>query len=384
MSRKNTACAVDTEIPSLNAVILRPRRARRQVHLRTIFTEEPMSSTSQIEPFPLKSDTTGRDLAEAHLKYLKSTVDELAEQTVSQLIDALKSSSGPTLIDMSDDQWKQLANSALTIGSGAIDKITRRLTLQAAKYGWLQSYDYRPIATQIHAIATPARKIINGLNYRGKCVRAVLKLQNFDSANDAGKELQLRKVTNLEALRSWQTDCFAVFERDKTVSERFHSMYSKEWFEFCEEWNAAKIEMRYFGGVGFEAILAKYLVRLSEESSKSKIQWEPALSSMSQSSRPDGVLASGFTINFKRKPEQLTFLIEIPDLTNSEFNAISLDLMDLIEEKTGIKYVETGRSLKNQPDVLEIDILGEFTAAQSKLALNEIDTYLTKRFPQGK
>jgi hypothetical protein len=339
-----------------------------------------MSSTSQIEPFPLKSDTTGRDLAEAHLKYLKSTVDELAEQTVSQLIDALKSSSGPTLIDMSEDQWKQLANSALTIGSGAIDKITRRLTLQAAKYGWLQSYDYRPIATQIHAIATPARKIINGLNYRGKCVRAVLKLQNFDSANDAGKELQLRKVTNLEELRSWQSDCFAVFERDKTVSERFHSMYSKEWFEFCDEWNAAKIEMRYFGGIGFEAILAKYLVRLSEESSKSKIQWEPALSSMSQSSRLDGVLASGFPFELKRKPGQLTFAITIPILTDSELHATALDLMDVIEKVTGLDNVEIGFNGAKDPNILEVIIFGSYTSEQSKLALSEIDTYLKQHF----
>lgn len=339
-----------------------------------------MSSTSQIEPFPLKSDTTGRDLAEAHLRYLKSTVDELAERTVAQLIQALKSSSGQTLDDISDDRWKGMANAALTIGSQAIDKITRRLTLQAAEYGWEQSYDYRPIAMQIHAIATPARKIINGLNYRGKCVRAVLKVQNFDSTNEAGKELQLRKVTNLDQVRKWQSDCFAVFEQDKTVSERFHSMYSKEWFEFCEEWNAAKIEMRYFSGIGFESILDKYLMRLTEESSKSKIRWEPVLSSSDSRSRPDAILSSGFTIDFKRKPDQLTFLITIPQLKHSEFNSISLDLMDLIEQETGIKYVETGRNLKNDPEVLQIDILGDFTMAQVKRALGVIDKYLTKHF----
>jgi len=343
-----------------------------------------MSSTSQIEPFPLKSDTTGRDLAEAHLKYLKSTVDELTERTVAQLIDALKSSSGPTLIDMSDDQWKQLANAGLTIGSLAIDKITRRLTMQAAKYGWEQSFDYRPIATQIHAIATPTRKIINGLNYRAKCVRAVLKIQNFDSSSDAGKELQLRRVTNLDQIKQWQSDCFAAFERDENVSERFHSMYSKEWYEFCEEWNAAKIEMRYFSGYGFESILDKYLMRLTEESSKSKIQWEPVLNIGGRVFRPDAILSAGFSIDFKRKPDKLTFLITIPHMQNSEFNAISLDLMELIEQETGIKYVETGRNLKSEPDVLQIDMLGDFTMAQVKRALGEIDNYLSKRYPQGK
>ena len=308
----------------------------------------------------------------------------MTERTENELIEALKASSGSTLIDMSDGQWNQLASAALTIGSFAIDKITRRLTLQGAKNGWSQGFDYRPIATQIHAIATPARKIINGLNYRGKCVRAVLKVQNFDSTNNEGKELQVRLVTNLEELKKWQSDSFVVFEKDKAVNERFHSMYQKEWEEFCEEWNAAKVELRFYSGSGFESILEKYLMRLSEESSKSNIQWQPVINTAGKTSRPDAILTSGFTVNFKRKPEQLTFLIDIPNLSNSEFNSISLDLMDLIEQKTGIKYVETGRNLINDTNVLQIDILGEFTMEQSKLALSEIDTYLTKRFPQGK
>ena len=311
-------------------------------------------------------------------------MDALTERTENELIEALKASSGSTLIDMSDGQWNKLASAALTIGSFAIDKITRRLTLQGAKNGWSQGFDYRPIATQIHAIATPARKIINGLNYRGKCVRAVLKVQNFDSTNNEGKELQVRLVTNLEELKKWQSDSFVVFEKDKAVNERFHSMYQKEWEEFCEEWNAAKVELRFYSGSGFESILEKYLMRLSEESSKSNIQWQPVISVEGKKSRPDAMLTAGFTVNFKRKPEQLTFLIDIPNLSNSEFNSISLDLMDLIEQKTGIKYVETGRNLTNDTNVLQIDILGEFTMEQSKLALSEIDSYLTKRFPNGK
>ena len=311
-------------------------------------------------------------------------MEALTDRTEDELIEALKASSGSTLVDMSDGQWKQLASAALTIGSFAIDKITRRLTLQGAKNGWSQGYDYRPIATQIHAIATPARKIINGLNYRGKCVRAVLKVQNFESVNSAGKELQVRLVTNLDQLKKWQSDSFVVFEKDKAVNERFHSMYQKEWEEFCEEWNAAKVELRFYSGSGFESILEKYLMRLSEESSKSNIQWQPVINVEGKRSRPDAMLTSGFTVNFKRKPEQLTFLVDIPNLTNSEFNSISLDLMDLIEQKTGIKCVETGRNLTNDPNVLQIDILGEFTMEQSKLALSEIDTYLTNRFPNGK
>ena len=342
-----------------------------------------MNPSKDVEPFPLTAFTTGREIADAHLEYLKTTVEAITERTVNELIAALKSSSGSTLIDMTDDQWEQLANAALTIGSFAIDKITRRLKFQAAKYGWPQDYDYRPIATQIHAIASPARKIINGLNYRGKCVRAVLKVQHIDSTGESGSELQNRLVTNLEQIQSWQSDIFVAFEKDKGVKERFHSMYNKEWDEFCEEWNAAKIEMRYYSGVGFEGILIKYLKRLSEESSKSKIQWEPVLNFDGKIRRPDAVLSSGFTMDFKRKPDQLSFLINIPSLSNSDFNSVSLDLMDLIEQATGLKHVETGRDPLINPNILKVDILGEFTMEQSKRALGEIDSYLMKRFPKG-
>ena len=342
-----------------------------------------MNPSKDVEPFPLTAFTTGRDIADAHLEYLKTTVETMTERTVNELIAALKSSSGSTLVDMTDDQWEQLANAALTIGSFAIDKIARRLKFQAAKYGWSQDYDYRPIATQIHAIATPARKIINGLNYRGKCVRAVLKVQNVDSTGESGSELQNRPVTNLELIQRWQSDIFEAFEKDKGVKERFHSMYNKEWDEFCEEWNASKIEMRYYSGIGFEGILIKYLKRLSEESSKSKIQWEPVLNFDGRVRRPDAVLSSGFMMDFKRKPDRLSYLINILNLSNSDFNSVSLDLMDVIEQATGLKHVETGRDPLSNPNILQVDILGEFTMEQSKRALGEIDSYLMKRFPKG-
>jgi hypothetical protein len=133
-----------------------------------------------------------------------------------------------------------------------------------------------------------------------------------------------------------------------------------------------------------ESIFEKHLMSMTTESEKSKIQWEPVFKSGEKNSRPDAVLASGFSVNFKRKPDQFTLLIDIPNLTNTDFNEISLDLIELIEQKTGIKHVETGRNPKNDPDTLQIDLLGDFMIGQSRLAMSEIDSYLTKRFPNGK
>lgn len=300
------------------------------------------------------------------------------------MVEALQASSGNALVNMSDDEWKQLASTALTIGSSAIDKITKKLSLLSAKHEWAHGFDYRPIATQIHAIAMPARKTINSLNYRSKCVRAVLKVQNTQNAHEIVAELRNRVVSNLEDLIKWQADSVTAFENDKSVSSSFHANYKKEWVDFCEEWNSAKILMGEIPNRSLESIFERHLMRLTEESNKSKIQWEPVFRTGSKTSRPDALLTSGFSMNLKRKPDQLTFLIDIPNLTNTEFNEISLDLIDLIEQKTGIKYVETERNPKNDPNVLQIDLLGVFTTDQSKQALSEIDAYLTKRFPNGK
>jgi len=298
-------------------------------------------------------------------------------------VKALQDSSETTLLNLTEEEWVQLASTALTIGSSALDKITKKLSLLSAKHGWAQGFDYRPIATQIDAIATPARKIINSLNYRSKCVRAVLKVVDTENANDIARELQNRTVSNLEDVIQWQADIVDEFENAKSVKVSFHANYRKEWLDFCEEWNSAKIEMKNVSGRSLDSIFEKHLRRLIEESGKSKIQWEPVFVAGGKSFRTDAVLTSGFSMNLKRKPDQLTFLIDIPDFTSSDFNAISLDLMDLIEQKTGIKYVETTRDQVKSPTVLQVDLIGDFTTAQSKIALEAIDGYLAKRFLQS-
>ena len=88
-------------------------------------------------------------------------------------------------------------------------------------------------------------------------------------------------------------------------------------------------------------------------------------------------------MDFKRKPDRLSYLINILNLSNSDFNSVSLDLMDVIEQAAGLKHVETGRDPLSNPNILQVDILGEFTMEQSKRALGEIDSYLMKRFPKG-
>ncbi len=281
---------------------------------------------------------------------------------------------------MCDEEWEQLASTALTIGSPALDKIEKKLTLLSAKHAWTQGFDYRPIATQIHTIAGPARKTINSLNFRSKCVRAVLKVQSTQNATEAIAELQNRMISNLEDVIKWQADSVAAFENEKSVNPSFRSNYVKEWIDFCGEWNSAKIEMKHKSERSLESIFENSLMLLTQESKKSKIQWEPVLRSSGKISRPDGIMTSGFPFDLKRQPGQLTIVISIPKLTDSELHNTAVDLMDVIENVTGLVTVEIGFNGAKDPNILEVIFFESYTTEQLKLALSGIDTYLKEHF----
>ena len=338
--------------------------------------ERPMT------PFKLTPQTTGADLAAAFQVYLAEATAHLETQTTLELISAIKASSSTSELGLSEKDWERLANAALTIGSQAIDRVTRRLSIQGAAIGWSPGFDYRPIATQIHALANPARKIRNAIAHRAKCVRAVLKIQEQKFETPLGAELASRTFATLVEVRNWQTESFLAFEKEGSVSERFHTVYKKEWNEFCEEWNSASIEIKQYSKSGLGSIFEKYLVGLTNESNKSKIQWQPVLNKDKTRIHADAKLSSGIPVDFKRRQESFTFSMHIPDMRQSDYNTISLDLMNLIEITTGLKHIDSMRGGKD-PDILNIDVYGEYTLAQAGKALEAVDLYFQKRYPSG-
>lgn len=325
-------------------------------------------------------DTTGAVLASACLDYLKGATSRFDDQTTQELVAAIKKASQGAELNLSDKDWTRLADAALTIGSGALDRLTRRITILAAASGWSPDFDYRPIATQIHAMSGPARKIRNAIAHRAKCVRAVLKIQTDINSTEFADELANANYSTIDDVISWQQGSFKAFELQGSVSLRFHSMYYKEWEEFCKEWNDFNFGKIGLKTSGLESIFEKYICDLTNESSKFKLQWNYPLKSELSFLR----VASKnlITFDFKRKAENFTVSIRIPNMQQKDFNLISIDLMDLVENTTGLKHIDTLRGGKDA-DLLNVEVYGNYSMDQLKTVLNEFEKYFDQKYPGG-
>ena len=333
---------------------------------------------SQKGALAIGQDTTGSDLTSACLAYLKERTSRLDDQTTQELVSAIKKASLDTELSLSEKDWTRLADAALTIGSEALDRLTRRITILASASGWSPESDYRPIATQIHAMSGPARKIRNAIAHRAKCVRAVLKIQSENAPTGYAKELLAARYSTIDQVISWQQGSFKAFELQGSVNVRFHSMYHKEWEEFCKEWNDFNFGKVGTKTIGLESIFEKYIIDLSNESSKFKLQWNQApgqnLSFLTVASK------NKITFDFKRRTENFTISIRIPDMSQKDYNTISLDLMDLVESSTGLKHIDTLRGGKDA-DLLNVEVYGKYSMEQLKTVLEEIEKYFERNTP---
>lgn len=325
-------------------------------------------------------DTTGAALASACLEYLKGATSRFDDQTTQELVAAIKKASQGAELNLSDKDWTRLADAALTIGSGALDRLTRRITILASASGWSPDFDYRPIATQIHAMSGPARKIRNAIAHRAKCVRAVLKIQTDSNSTEFADELANAKYSTIDDVISWQQGSFKAFELQGSVSLRFHSMYYKEWEGFCKEWNDFNFGKIGLKASGLESIFEKYITDLSNESTKFKLQWNypigPELSYLRVASK------DLITFDFKRKTENFTISIRVPNMQQKHFNSISIDLMDLVENTTGLKHIDTLRGGKDA-ELLNVEVYGNYSMDQLKTVLNEFEKYFDQKYPDG-
>ena len=315
----------------------------------------------------------GSDLGKHALAYLKETTSHLEDATTRGLVSSIRLASAGQTLPLSDSEWVRLADAALTIGSGALDRITRRLSIQAAAAGWSSDFDYRPLATQIHALARPARKIRNAIAHRAKCVRAILKAQQTSDVQSQGYFLAHKIFHGDHEIQEWQEALFELFRTNGSVSERFHSMYFKEWDIFCKEWNAFNFKGQASIEDGLTSIYEKNLGELTREANKFNLQWTQLKPEKIQVA-PISNENNSITYDIKRKQDQFTISILVPELTQQKYNKISIDLMDLIESATGLSHVDALRGGKNS-DLINIDVYGKYSLDQMKAALSKVETY---------
>jgi len=330
--------------------------------------------------FSLSPHTTGSDLVRAQLQYLSDATTDLEDKTKAELVKAIRNSSSPSDFSLNEKDLERLANAALTIGAKAIDRIERRIALQSTATFWGEGTNFRALATQIHSLANPARKIRNALAHRAKCVRAVLKIQNENKATPLGIRLASKIVSTMEEMEKWQEESWDAFVLEGSVSDRFHHVYAKEWREFCAEWIAEEFRVQQFNTLGLTNIFEKYLKTLNIESHKSRIQWESTSSPSSTYVTTNKFQQTAINVDLKRRQDSLTFSIRIPGMRQTDFNVISLDLMNLIETSTGLKHIDAIRGGKD-PDILNIDVYGEYSLVQARQVLEQMDNYFQRGYP---
>ena len=280
--------------------------------------------------------------------------------------------------EISERDLERLVEATLTIGSFAIDRITRRLESIGKTAGWGASADYRAIAHQLHSVTGQARKLKNSVAQRRKCVKAILVKPEFANKNQIDGIWELSEIKDVGSFTDWTRHVFRTFEKSGQVKERFLTTYEYEWAAFTKD------AIRYLFVPGIpddEAIKSrydKYIDIFVQEISKTNLKWFAEFVTES-GKRADFAISNGVSIDLKKRPDHFSFIVTIPSNFETNFREIPLALMDLLEQIPGFKYVDISQPL-TETHQMTIEIHDTYTMEQIAIAQAEILKYFEKRF----
>ena len=324
--------------------------------------------------------TRGARLSQAMLEYLNWECFEAESRNkdgVRQALRQMISESGHGS-EVSERELDRLAEATLTIGSFAIDRITRRLESIGKAAGWGESEDYRAIAHQLHSVTGQARKLKNSVAQRRKCIKAILTKPEFTNANQIDGTWELLEIKDVSSFTEWTRHAFKTFEKSGQVKERFLTTYEYEWDAFTKD------AIRYLFVEGIpddEAIKSrydKYVDIFIREMSKTNLKWVSEYVT-SSGKRADFAINNGVSIDLKKRPDHFSFIVTIPSNFETNFREIPLALMDLLEQTPGFKYVDISQPM-SESHQMTIEIHDTYTMEQIAIAQTEILKYFEKRF----
>jgi hypothetical protein len=278
---------------------------------------------------------------------------------------------------ISERDLDRLAEATLTIGSFAIDRITRRLELIGAAAGWGESADYRAIAHQLHSVTGQARKLKNSVAQRRKCVKAILSKPE-KSVNDDQLTLDWLEIKNTNSLAEWTVNTFAAFKKSGQVKERFLTTYQYEWDAFKSDAIGYLFTTHISEDEGIRSRYDKYIDIFVQEISKTNLKWVSEAVTFT-GKRADFAISNGVSIDLKKRPDHFSFIVTIPSNFESNFREIPLALMDLLEQKPGFKYVDISQPMA-ETHQMTIEIRDDYTMGDIAIAQSEILQYFEKRF----
>ena len=324
-------------------------------------------------------NTRGSRLSQAMLEYLnwecfeaESRNKEGVRQALSQII--YGSGHGGKI---SERDLDRLAEATLTIGSFAIDRITRRLELIGVAAGWGESADYRAIAHQLHSVTGQARQLKNSVAQRRKCVQAILSKPE-KSVNDDQLTLDWLEIKNTNSLAEWTVNTFAAFKKSGQVKERFLTTYQYEWDAFKSDAIGYLFTTHISEDEGIKSRYDKYIDIFVQEISKTNLKWVSEVVT-STGKRVDFAIDNGVSIDLKKRPDHFSFIVTIPSNFETNFREIPLTLMDLLEQKPGFKYVDISQPIADTHQ-MTIEIRDAYTMEEIAVAQSEILQYFETRF----
>lgn len=325
-------------------------------------------------------NTQGARLAQALLEYLNWECFEAESKNKEAVREALRqiiSKSGHGN-DISERELERLVEATLTIGSFAIDRITRRLELIGAAAGWSSSTDYRALAHQLHSITGQARKLKNSVAQRRKCVKAILTRPDYSNQKPIDGVWEWTQIKDLDSLAKWTTHAFRVFRESEQVKERFITTYEYEWTAFTKDAIKYLFDPNTPENESLKSRYDKYIEIFTQEISKTNLKWLSEVVT-SNGKRVDFEISNGVAIDLKKRPDHFTFIVTIPSNFESNFHEIPLALMDLLEQRPGFKYVDISQS-DGETHKMSIEIRDNYTMEQIAIAQSEILQYFDKRF----
>jgi hypothetical protein len=324
--------------------------------------------------------TQGSRLSQALLEYLNWESFEAEaknKEAVREVLRQMISKSGRDG-DISERDLERLVEATLTIGSFAIDRITRRLEIIGAAAGWGDSTDYRALAHQLHSITGQARKLKNSVAQRRKCVKAILSKPEFSNKKQIDGIWEFSQIKDVSSLSKWTLHAFNAFKNSGQVKERFMTTYEYEWNTFTNDALKYLFVPSVSEDESIKSRYDKYIEIFSQEISKTNLKWSYEVVS-SSGKRVDFEINNGVTIDLKKRPDHFSFIVTIPSNFETNFREIPLALMDLLEQRPGFKYVDISQPLA-ETHQMSIEIRDNYTMEQIAIAQSEIIQYFEKRF----
>jgi hypothetical protein len=336
---------------------------------------------SHIPPAPITSwPITSERLIAKLLWYLGWETDSALDRNKEQIIVELKKLLSSSGHQITDDQkiWDGVAESTLTIGAKAVERITNRLMALGEKSGWGRDIEFcRALAQQVHTITNQGRKLKNAVAQRKKCVKSILSVIDDLDGNPAFNDFLSAQIDNPNSnFTKWGEDLFKFFVSSGKVNIRFLDTYQGEWDSFLKE----AIEYFVYSGPGpvdrnLKTKYEKYIYELISEASKSSVKWTIQPNSNS-SKRDDIVSNTGIVFNMKITGGKIKFSYHFDRLPNKDLRSAALEIAVGLSKKFGIQEIEVEPTESELVVTMPLDI--------PEIEMQEIQGFLTSSFESWK